>query len=63
MQKLVYHATGGTSAVTGKAIELVSVRYYIPKDRTTLAVLTYGVTASQYDPQGADDTVMTFAWK
>lgn len=63
LQKLVYRWTAGTSAVTGKPIELVSVRYYLPKNSTTLAVLTYGVTASQYDPQGADDTAMTFAWK
>jgi hypothetical protein len=62
VQKFVYNWTDGTSTVTGKPNNLVGVRYYIPKNATTLAVLTYGVTASQYDPQGADDVAMTFTW-
>ncbi len=63
VQKVVYRWNAGTSAVTGKPVELIGVRYYIPKNGTTLAVVTYGVTASQFDPQGADDTASTFAWK
>jgi hypothetical protein len=63
VQKIVYNWTDGTSSVTGKPNDLVGVRYYIPKNGTTLAVLTYGVTASQYDPQGADDVAMTFTWQ
>lgn len=62
-QKFVYRWTDGTSTVTGKPNDLVSVRYYIPKDSTTLAVISYGITASQYDPQGADDVALTFAWQ
>ena len=63
LQKFVYSWSDGTSAVTGKPNNLVGVRYYVPKNATTLAVLTYGVTATQYDPQGADDVAMTFAWQ
>ena len=63
IQKVVYNWTDGTSSVTGKPNDLVGVRYYIPKNATTLAVLTYGITASQYDPQGADDVAMTFTWQ
>jgi hypothetical protein len=53
----------GTSAVTGKAVELTSVRYYVPKDSTTLAVITYGIVSNQFDPQGADDLASTFRWQ
>lgn len=63
VQKFVYSWTDGTSAVTGKPNDLVSVRYYVPKNATTLAVLAYGVSAGQYDPQGANDIAMTFAWQ
>lgn len=62
VQKLVYTWTAGTSTVTGKPIQLTTARYYIPKDATKVAVLTYGVTASQYDPQGADDIALSFGW-
>lgn len=61
-QKLVYAWTAGTSPVTGKPVQLMTARYYIAKDTTKVAVLTYGVTASQYDPQGADDVALTFGW-
>lgn len=60
--KLVYSWTAGTSTVTGKPIALMTARYYLPKDAAKVAVLTYGVTASQYDPQGADDVALTFGW-
>lgn len=62
-QKFVYRWTDGTSTVTGKPNDLLSVRYYIPKDGTTLAVISYSITAGQYDPQGADDVALTFAWQ
>jgi ABC-type glucose/galactose transport system permease subunit len=58
-----YTWNAGTSAVTGKAIALTSVRYYIAKDATTLAVITYGVASNQFDPQGADDIASTFQWQ
>ena len=63
VQKLVYSWSAGTSPVTGKPIQLMTARYYIAKDATKVAVLTYGITASQYDPQGADDVALTFGWK
>ena len=59
-----YHSwSAGTSTVTGKAIELTSVRYYVSKDASTLAVITYGIVSNQFDPQGADDIVSTFQWQ
>jgi hypothetical protein len=53
----------GTSAVTGKAVELTSVRYYVPRDSATVAVITYGIASNQFDPQGADDLASTFRWQ
>jgi hypothetical protein len=61
--RFAYTWNAGTSAVTGKAIELTSVRYYVSKDTTTLAVITYGIVSNQFDPQGADDIVSTFLWQ
>jgi hypothetical protein len=58
-----YSWNAGTSSVTGKPIELTSVRYYLSKDATTLAVITYGIVSNQFDPQGADDIVSTFRWQ
>jgi hypothetical protein len=63
VQKLVYTYNAGTSSVTGKALDLVGVRYYIPKDSATLAVVAYGIVSNQYDPQGADDIASTFRWQ
>ena len=61
--KFTFTWNAGTSAVTGKAVELTSVRYYVPKDSATLAVITYGIVSNQFDPQGADDIVSTFKWQ
>jgi hypothetical protein len=61
--RFAYTWNAGTSAVTGKAIELTSVRYYVTKDATTMAVITYGIVSNQFDPQGADDIVSTFQWQ
>jgi hypothetical protein len=60
--KLVY-ATSGTNPVTGNVEALVNARYYVAKNSSTLAVVTYSIVASQYDPQGADDVVTTFQWQ
>lgn len=60
--KAVYSATDGTNPVTGKPNNVVVVKYWVPKDPSTLAVLTYTVTDTQYDPQGADDVANTFRW-
>jgi hypothetical protein len=62
-EKFVFTYNAGVSAVTGKALNLVGVRYYIPKDASTLAVVTYGIATDQYDPQGADDIASTFRWQ
>jgi hypothetical protein len=61
--RFTYTWNAGTSAVTGKAIALTSVRYYMPKDSTTVAVITYGTVSNQFDPQGADDVASTFKWQ
>jgi hypothetical protein len=60
--KFIYTWTDGSNPVTGKPNMLVSVQYYIPKNSTTLAAVTYSIAASQYDPQGADDVASTFKW-
>ncbi len=62
-QKFVYTWSAGTSQVTGKPVKLVGVRYYVPKDAATTAVITYGIVTNQYDPQGADDIANTFRWQ
>jgi hypothetical protein len=61
--KFTYTWNAGTSAVTGKPVELTGVRYYVPKDAATVAVITYGIVSNQYDPQGADDLASTFKWQ
>jgi hypothetical protein len=61
--RFAYTWNAGTSTVTGKTIELTSVRYYVVKDATTVAVITYGIVSNQFDPQGADDIVSTFKWQ
>jgi len=61
--KATYSATDGTNPVTGKPNNVVVVKYWVPKDPSTLAVLTYTVTDSLYDPQGADDVANTLRWR
>ncbi len=63
VEKFVYSYSAGVSAVTAKPLNLVGVRYYIRKDASTLAVVSYGIVADQYDPQGADDIASTFRWQ
>jgi hypothetical protein len=63
VQKIVYSWTNGSNAVTGNPQQLVTARYYIPRDASTLAVLTYSIAPNLYDPQGADDVASTFAWQ
>jgi hypothetical protein len=60
--KIVY-TSSGTNPVTGNAESLVNARYYIARNSSMLAVVTYSIVLSQYDPQGADDVVTTFAWQ
>jgi hypothetical protein len=60
--KFVYQWTAGTNAVTGKANQLTTARYYITKDSGRLAMVSYSSASNQYDPQGADDIANTFAW-
>ena len=61
--RFAYTWVAGTSQVTGKAVDLTTARYYIPKDSGTLAVVTYGIVSNQFDPQGADDLALTFRWQ
>ncbi|HEV7678822.1 MAG TPA: hypothetical protein VGQ42_09675 [Candidatus Dormibacteraeota bacterium] len=61
-QKTVYTANGPNNPVTGKPQTFVTVRYYVPRSSSTMAVLTYSIVLDQYDPQGADDVANTFAW-
>lgn len=61
--KFTYTWNAGTSAVTGKPVELTTVRYYIAKDVATVAVIAYGIVSNQFDPQGADDLASTFRWQ
>lgn len=61
--KFVYTFDAGTSSVTGRLQTLVGVRYYFPKNSTTVAAVTYGIVTNQYDPQGADDIASTFQWQ
>jgi hypothetical protein len=63
VHKFVYSFNAGSSAVTGKPLDLVGVRYYIPKDSSTVAVVTYAIVTNQYDPEGADDLARTFQWQ
>jgi len=63
VQKFIFTYNAGTSPVTGKPLDLVGVRYYIPKDSATVAVVTYGIVSNLYDPQGADDIALTFQWQ
>jgi hypothetical protein len=63
VQKFLYRYNVGTSEVTGKPLDLVGVRYYIPKDSSSVAVLNYGIVSNQYDPEGADDVARTFQWQ
>jgi hypothetical protein len=61
--KFAYSWTAGTNSVTGKPLQLTSVRYYFAKDATEVAVVTYGIVTNQYDPEGADDLARTFLWQ
>ena len=63
VHKFVYTFNAGSSAVTGKPLDLVGARYYIPKDSSTLAVLNYAIATNLYDPEGADDLASTFHWQ
>jgi hypothetical protein len=62
-EKFVYSYDSGTSPETGKPLKLVGVRYYVPRDAATAAVISYGILSSQYDPQAADDIASTFQWQ
>lgn len=63
VHKFIYSFNAGSSAVTGKPLDLVGVRYYIPKDSSTVAILNYAIVTNQYDPEGADDVARTFQWQ
>jgi hypothetical protein len=47
---------------TGKPIKLTSARYYIAKNNSLLAVVTYGDKSQEFDPKEADDIARSFSW-
>ncbi|HEY6378938.1 MAG TPA: hypothetical protein VI316_07140 [Candidatus Dormibacteraeota bacterium] len=55
-------ASDGQNPLTGRFERRVTVRYYVPRDASTAAVLTYSIPEVQYDPQAADDIAATFRW-
>ena len=63
LEKFVYSYESGTSPATGKPLTLVGVRYFLPRDATAAAVISYGIVSSQYDAQAADDIASSFEWQ
>jgi hypothetical protein len=62
-QRTVYASSGANNPVTGKPQTFVTVRYYVPRNSSTMAVLIYSNVVDQFDPQGADDLANTFVWQ
>ena len=62
MVKFVYTWTATSSGGTGERLKLTSVRYYVPKNVSVMAVLTYGMSADEFDPESADAVASTFSW-
>jgi hypothetical protein len=60
--KAVTVASDGQNPLTGRVERRVTVRYYVPRDASTTAVLNYSIPEVQYDPQAPDDIVATFRW-
>jgi hypothetical protein len=63
-RRVVKFTYSGTvdNPTTGKPIKLKSARYYIPKDGSLLAVVTYGDGTEEFDPKEADDIARSFRW-
>jgi hypothetical protein len=63
MVKFVYTWTATSSDGTGERLKLTSVRYYVPKNLSVVAVLTYGMSTDEFDPSSADAVASTFSWQ
>jgi hypothetical protein len=61
MVKFSYTWTANTQA-SGKQVKMTGVRYFIPKDAGTVAVVRYGDSSSQFDTQEADGFASSFRW-
>jgi hypothetical protein len=59
--KFTYSFTG--SGHTGKTIKFFNVRYYIAKNESTLAVISYRDSATEFDAQEADGFASSFRWQ
>jgi hypothetical protein len=59
--KVMYTGTVD-NPTTGKPIKLTSARYYIPKDKALLAVVTFGDKSEEFDPKEADGIAKSFRW-
>ena len=59
--KVTYTGTVA-NPTTDKPIKLTSARYYIAKDKSLLAIVTYGDKAEEFDPKEADAIAMSFRW-
>ena len=61
MVKFTYTSTG-KSQVDGKQVKLTAVRYYIPKNDTVLAVVSYSDVSTEFSAQEADGFAGSFGW-
>jgi hypothetical protein len=63
-QRMIKFRYTGTvdNPTTGKSIRLTSARYYIAKNSSLLAVVTYGDKSEEFDPKEADDIARSFRW-
>jgi hypothetical protein len=50
------------SQASGNQVKMTGVRYFIPKDSATVAVVRYGDASSQFDTQEADGFASSFRW-
>lgn len=58
--KLTYSSSG--QSFTGKTIKFFNVRYYIAKNESTLAVISYRDASTEFDAQEADGFASSFRW-
>jgi hypothetical protein len=58
--KFTYASTTGDQG--GAKVQLTNARYYIPKDQSQLAVVSYGDDAAEYDATEADGIISSFQW-
>jgi hypothetical protein len=59
MIKFTYTSTGKSQ---GKSVKLTSVRYYIPKNDSMLAIVSYSDVSIEFSAQEADGFATSFGW-